>query len=123
LNIYRKYYGGRMALLIGAIFYLVMVAAAWIVEALFQVLHLVPAERNAQVVEAAVQLNYTTVLDLLFLVLPRGTGLAVHAYGWPGDASDDGHASRAARTHGGIARARFDRLFVISITELERGHL
>ena len=69
LNIYRKYYGGRMALLIGAIFYVAMVAAAWMVELVFQLLHLVPAERNAQVVEASVQLNYTTVLDVLFLAL------------------------------------------------------
>src|SRR5947208_12976055 len=67
LNIYRKYYGGRMALLIGGIFYVAMVAAAWVVEALFQALHLVPTERNAQIVEASVRLNYTTVLDLIFL--------------------------------------------------------
>ena len=69
LNIYRKYYGRHMALLIGGIFYIAMVAAAWLVEAVFQVLHLVPPERNARVVEAAVQLNYTTVLDVLFLGL------------------------------------------------------
>lgn len=69
LNIYRKYYGGRMALLIGGVFYVAIVVAAWIVEALFQALHLVPPTRNAQVVEASVQLNYTTILDIVFVVL------------------------------------------------------
>jgi hypothetical protein len=104
-----------MALLIGAIFYLLMVAAAWIVEALFQVLDLVPGRGPAELHDGA----GPAVPGAL-----RGTGLAVHAHGWPGDASDDGHASRAARTHGEcIARARLDRLFVISISELESGHL
>jgi uncharacterized membrane protein YraQ (UPF0718 family) len=69
LNIYRKYYGGRMALLIGGIFYVAMVAAAWVVEVVFQALHLVPTERNAQVIEASIQFNYTTVLDVLLLAL------------------------------------------------------
>lgn len=69
LNIYRKYYGARMALLIGGILYVGMVVAAWVVEALFQVL-LVPTERNSRVIEASVQLNYTTVLDVLFLARP-----------------------------------------------------
>ena len=46
-----------------------MAAAAFIVEAAFGVLGLVPEERKAQVVEAAVTWNYTTWLNLAFLVL------------------------------------------------------
>ncbi len=69
LNIYRKYYGGRMAVLIGVIFYAAMVVAALIVEAIFQLLHLVPTERNAQIVEASIQLNYTTYLNVVFLAV------------------------------------------------------
>jgi uncharacterized membrane protein YraQ (UPF0718 family) len=69
LDIYRKYYGGRVALFIAGIFYVSMVLAAWAIEALFGALHLTPAERNAQIVEASVQFNYTTALNILFLLL------------------------------------------------------
>jgi hypothetical protein len=63
-----------------------MAAAALIVEFLFQGLGLVPGERNAKVVEASVTWNYTTVLNILFLLLAaalvwryfrRGGGLAM----------------------------------------------
>ena len=69
LNIYRKYYGRRMSMFLLATFYASMVAAGLVVEVLFQALGLVPAERNAKVLEASVTLNYTTVLNVLFLVL------------------------------------------------------
>jgi uncharacterized protein len=69
LDIYRKYYGLRVALFVAGIFYVSMVAAAWVIEALFAALHLIPGERNAQIVEASIQLNYTTVLNVLFLLL------------------------------------------------------
>jgi uncharacterized protein len=69
LNIYRKYYGGRMSLFLLATFYVAMVAAGLIVELLFRLLGLVPEERHARVVEASIQLNYTTVLNVVFLVL------------------------------------------------------
>jgi YHS domain-containing protein len=69
LDIYRKYYGGRVALFIAGIFYVSMVLAAWAVEVVFGALHLIPPERSARIVEASVQLNYTTVLNILFLLL------------------------------------------------------
>ena len=69
LNIYRKYYGGRMSLFLLATFYAAMAAAGLVVELLFGPLGLVPDERNASVGEAHVSLNYTTVLNVLFLVL------------------------------------------------------
>jgi uncharacterized membrane protein YraQ (UPF0718 family) len=72
LDIYRKYYGGRVALFLAGIFYVSMVVAAWLIEAVFAALHLIPAERNAQIVEATVQLNYTTVLNVLLLLLAAG---------------------------------------------------
>jgi uncharacterized protein len=50
-------------------FYLTMAAAGLLVDLAFQALGLVPAARNAKVVEASITLNYTTVLNLLFLVL------------------------------------------------------
>jgi uncharacterized membrane protein YraQ (UPF0718 family) len=69
LNIYRKYYGWRMASFIAATFYLTMVLAGYAVEVIFNLLHLVPTQRNAQVIEAHISWNYTTWLNLAFLAL------------------------------------------------------
>ena len=69
LNIYRKYYGWRMAGFILVTFYATMVLAGYVVEVLFQVLHLVPTERNATVLEPHISWNYTTWLNIVFLVL------------------------------------------------------
>lgn len=66
LNIYRKYYGGRMTVFLAVTFYLAMVSAALAVEALFQSLGWVPTERHTAVVDAAITFNYTTVLDIIF---------------------------------------------------------
>jgi uncharacterized protein len=70
LNIYRKYYGGKMSLFLLATFYASMVAAAYIVEITFGLAGLIPTgPRNATVVDATVRLNYTTALNVVFLVL------------------------------------------------------
>jgi hypothetical protein len=69
LNIYRKYYGGRMSLFLLATFYVAMAVAGLITELVFRLFGLVPDERNAKVVEASIQLNYTTVLNIVFLAL------------------------------------------------------
>jgi uncharacterized membrane protein YraQ (UPF0718 family) len=67
LNIYRKYYGMKMAVFLLVTFYATMVAAGYAVEILFGAAGLIPSERNAKVVEASVTLNYTTVLNIIFL--------------------------------------------------------
>jgi uncharacterized membrane protein YraQ (UPF0718 family) len=69
LNIYRKYYGLRVAGFLLVTFYASMVAAALVVELVFQAVGLVPEERNAKIVEASVTWNYTTVLNIVFLGL------------------------------------------------------
>jgi uncharacterized protein len=69
LNIYRKYYGRRMATYLLVTFYLTMAAAGYVVEIVFGLLGLVPEERNANVTEASIHLNYTTVLNVVFLLL------------------------------------------------------
>jgi len=46
-----------------------MAVAALIVELIFNGFALVPSEREARVVEASVSWNYTTLLNLAFLVL------------------------------------------------------
>jgi uncharacterized membrane protein YraQ (UPF0718 family) len=69
LNIYRKYYGPRVAGFLLVTFYAAMVGAALLVEFAFQAVGLVPEERNAKIVEASVTWNYTTVLNIIFLAL------------------------------------------------------
>jgi uncharacterized membrane protein YraQ (UPF0718 family) len=69
LNIYRKYYGLKMSAFLLATFYGAMVIAGYLVEVVFGVLGLIPEQRRARVVEASVHLNYTSVLNVLFLIL------------------------------------------------------
>jgi hypothetical protein len=69
LDIYRKYYGLKMAAFLLVTFYAAMAGAALTVEAIFWVLGLIPTERNAQVVEPSIEWNYTTWLNIAFLIL------------------------------------------------------
>jgi uncharacterized protein len=69
LNIYRKYYGMKMAGFLFVTFYAAMAGAALIVELMFGILGLVPPERAARVVEASLTWNYTTWLNIAFLML------------------------------------------------------
>jgi uncharacterized membrane protein YraQ (UPF0718 family) len=69
LDIYRRYYGLRMAAYLLGTFYAAMVAAGLLVELLFDAVGLIPKERAAKVVEAAVTWNYTTILNLVFLAV------------------------------------------------------
>ena len=78
LVIYRKYYGTRMMLALLGIFYVTMVLGGYFVEFLFGGLGLIPAERTAKVAEAGIQWNYTTVLNIIFLLL--GAALLVRFF-------------------------------------------
>ncbi len=69
LDIYRKYYGWRMAAFLLVTFYAAMAGAALIVELAFGALGLVPQARGARILEASVTWNYTTWLNILFLLL------------------------------------------------------
>jgi len=69
LNIYRKYYGMKMAAFLFATFYAAMAGAALIVELVFGTLGLVPTERNARVVDATIAWDYTSWLNIAFLIL------------------------------------------------------
>jgi hypothetical protein len=68
LNIYRKYYGLKVSLFLLASFFAAMALAALAVEGLFAAADLIPEERNAKVVETSVTWNYTTVLNIGFLL-------------------------------------------------------
>src|SRR6266700_3589622 len=50
-------------------FYIAMAGGALAIEFLFQAAGWIPKQRNAQIVEAAVTLNYTTVLNIIFIIL------------------------------------------------------
>jgi uncharacterized membrane protein YraQ (UPF0718 family) len=69
LNIYRKYYGLKMAGFLFATFYASMAVAALVIDLIFGAFALIPTEHKARVVEASITWNYTTWLNLAFLVL------------------------------------------------------
>jgi uncharacterized membrane protein YraQ (UPF0718 family) len=69
LDIYRRYYGPRVTIFLLATFYTAMVGAALLVELVFSAAGLIPSTRTAHISEASVALNYTTILNIIFLAL------------------------------------------------------
>jgi len=69
LNIYRKYYGARMAWFLLGTFYATMVAAGYAVELVFGSLGLIPDPAQAKLPDQGVSWNYTTWLNIVFLIL------------------------------------------------------
>jgi YHS domain-containing protein/uncharacterized membrane protein YraQ (UPF0718 family) len=69
LNIYRKYYGGRMSLYLLAVSYVAMALAGFLVGGAFQLLGLAPTNHHVTVFETQPTWNYTTFLDIAFLLL------------------------------------------------------
>jgi len=70
LFIYAKYYGRRMAVFLFVTFYLSMAAAGYVIEFVFGPLGLIPSgARNADVGDDSIRWNYTTVLNIIFLLL------------------------------------------------------
>lgn len=67
--IYRKYYGTRLALRMLAVFWTVMAVAGLITELIFSAAGLIPASRPVQIVPERLTLNYTTILNILFLLV------------------------------------------------------
>ena len=69
LNIYRKYYGGRMSLYLLAVSYVSMALAGFLIGGAFQLLGLVPTNHHVAILETSPSWNYTSFLDIAFLVL------------------------------------------------------
>jgi uncharacterized membrane protein YraQ (UPF0718 family) len=69
LNIYRKYYGLKVAALLFAAFYAAMALSSLAVEAIFGALHLIPHDRSAHIMQESLRWNYTSVLNILFLLI------------------------------------------------------
>jgi uncharacterized protein len=69
LDIYRRYYGRKMMWFLLTTFYATMLIAGLIVELVFQGAGLVPHGRHAKIELASVTWNYTTVLNIVFLLV------------------------------------------------------
>ncbi len=69
LDIYRKYYGWKVMSYILVTFYVTMAAAGYVVEFLFAALGIIPQNRNVAAISEGMQWNYTTVLNIIFLII------------------------------------------------------
>jgi uncharacterized membrane protein YraQ (UPF0718 family) len=69
LSIYRKYYGLPMAAFLAWTFYLAMVVAGYAVELVFGGLGLIPSQASAKIPDQGVSWDYTTYLNIVFLLL------------------------------------------------------
>jgi uncharacterized protein len=104
LFIYRKYYGARVAGLLFAAFYATMVIAGYVIEFVFAPLDLIPSgPRHASVGVDGIRWNYTTWLNIVFLLLAVGLVVRFLRTGGPemlrmmGGGPDD----MAGHDHGG----------------------
>jgi uncharacterized membrane protein YraQ (UPF0718 family) len=69
LNIYRKYYTGRVSAYLFAVSYATMVLAGLAIGGLFSILHLTPTNRAITVFQTTISWNSDTFLDIAFLVV------------------------------------------------------
>ncbi|WP_454886319.1 permease [Sphingomonas oryzagri] len=69
LDIYRRYYGLKMAALLGLIFYAAMAGAAYVIELVFGAAGLIPTDRNVQIMTETISWNYTTWLNIAGLLV------------------------------------------------------
>jgi uncharacterized protein len=109
LNIYRKYYGRRMALFLLGTFYVAMAAAGYVIEIVFGGLGLIPGRAGAKVPDMGVSWDYTTWLNIVFLLLAlvliirfvrTGGGMMLKMMGGsPEDHEADAHPAPQAHHH------------------------
>ncbi|MGM0348911.1 permease [Streptomyces sp. Adlamb9] len=101
LNIYRKYYGPRMAGFLFATFFAAIAVAGYVVEFLFGGLGLIPDQATARLPEEGIRWNYTTWLNIAFLLLAAslvirflrtgGTAMLRTMGGGPEEGEEHGH--------------------------------
>jgi uncharacterized membrane protein YraQ (UPF0718 family) len=104
LNIYRKYYGPRMALLILGTFYTAMAGAGYVAELVFGGLGIVPSRASARLPDQGISWDYTTWLNIVFLLLAavlivrfvRSGGISMlKMMGGSPDTGHDGHSGHS----------------------------
>ncbi|MFF3915913.1 permease [Streptomyces sp. NPDC001852] len=105
LNIYRKYYGARMTAFLLGTFFAAMAVAGYVVEFAFGGLGLIPDQADAKVPQEGVSWNYTTWLNIAFLLLATALVVRFLRTGGPamlrvmgGSPDQDGHGHD--HTHG-----------------------
>jgi hypothetical protein len=69
LNIYRKYYGVKMAAFLLGTFFAAMAGAGYVVELVFGGLGLIPGRGAAAIPDSGISWDYTTWLNIAFLLL------------------------------------------------------
>lgn len=83
LDIYRRYYGRRVALYILATFYVTMAAAGYVVELVFSGLGIIPANRVVGALSEGPHWNYTSILNIVFLALAVALLIRFYRTGGP----------------------------------------
>ncbi|WNM29172.1 permease [Streptomyces sp. Li-HN-5-11] len=106
LNIYRKYYGARMAAFLLGTFFAAMAVAGYVVEFVFGGLGLVPDQADARIPEEGISWNYTTWLNIAFLLLAAALLVRFLRTGGPamlrmmgGSPDEDGHEHEHEHGH------------------------
>ncbi|MFZ4234859.1 permease [Streptomyces murinus] len=109
LNIYRKYYGPRMAGFLLATFFAAIAVAGYVVEFLFGGLGLIPDQATARLPEEGIRWNYTTWLNIAFLLLAAslvirflrtgGTAMLRTMGGGPQEGDEGGDGGRGEHDH------------------------
>ena len=69
LNIYRKYYGRRMSLYLLAVSYVAMALAGFLIGVAFNLLGISPAHVHVSALQVGPSWNYTTFLNIAFLLV------------------------------------------------------
>ena len=67
--IYRKYYGNKIALRMSFLFWAIMSTSGLITQGIFSLLKLIPSDSHRQMSMSHFGWNYTTILDLIFLII------------------------------------------------------
>jgi uncharacterized membrane protein YraQ (UPF0718 family) len=114
LNIYKKYYGKRMAFFILWTFFIAMALAGYAVELIFGGLGIIPEHGHGEVMAEGISWNYTTWLNILFLLLSvvliarffRTGGMAMMRM--MGGGPDDMAHDHAAMGHGAMDHSTMD---------------
>lgn len=97
LDIYRKYYGWKVMFYILGTFYVTMALAGYIIEILFSYLNIIPTNRSMVVINEGIHWNYTSYLNIIFLIfavilvvrfLRTGGPAMLKAMGNPGELKD-----------------------------------
>jgi uncharacterized membrane protein YraQ (UPF0718 family) len=111
LVIYRKYYGTKMMLALLGIFYATMVAGGYVIEFTFGALGLVPADRAAKVTDTSITWNYTTILNIIFMIVAAalvtrffrsgGAPMLKMMGGGPAEHEQHAHGHIQPQPHGG----------------------